>query len=91
MSKYTVIGIHPDEVATLGPDGASYVEWVRAVNPAGAAEVAKSLHEDREHSLVVAVMSGHHIDELFDAPSTGSKAARLASISRAGLGKRRVH
>ena len=66
MSKYTVIGIHPEEIEAIGLDEATYVEWVRAVSPIGAVEVAKSLHEDREHSLVVAVLPGHHVDQLFD-------------------------
>jgi len=64
--KYTVIGVYPDELAHMGADEASYVEWVQATTADAAVEVAKAVDHDRRNSLVVAVIPGHHVDQLFD-------------------------
>ena len=64
--KFSVVGLHAYELATEGPDGASYVEWVNADTPEAAARKAQTMHPDRVHSIVIAVFRGHRIDRLFN-------------------------
>jgi len=83
--KYTVIGVHPDKLAHMGADEASYVEWVQAPTADAAVEVAKAVDHDRRNSLVVAVIPGHHVDQLFDKGLASVPTSICPSCGREGM------
>ena len=73
--KYTVVGLHVDDLRPQYPqstsDDATYVEWVEVntcqggmSGPELAAFAARTMYEERENSIIIAVFEGHRIDVL---------------------------
>ncbi len=64
--RYTVVGLHPDELSSLGPDDASFVEWVDADDPEEAVSKARAVDEDRIDAAIIAVFTEHLVDVLYN-------------------------
>ena len=62
--QYTVVGLHPDELGSLGPDDASFVEWVDADDAEEASSKALEMAADRADAVVIAVFTEHLVDVL---------------------------
>ena len=90
--KYTVVGVHPDELDHCGADDASYVEWVEAESADAAVEAVKRAVPDgsRDGTLVVAVFEGHVIDALFTvfgSTRDGEPEPRPGRVDKGTLGR----